>query len=214
MTGAPRPCSRLSVPPPIGPCSTTCRGVTQSAPGTCAPWPKPWVRAPAGHRYKVILLRRHIELVCMCLMALAAPVKSRGRGRRGPVYAAASLTDALKELAARLREGDRAQGRLQPRRLERPRPADQGGRAGRRLLLRRHGADGRPRERGPRPRAGPGRRALERARRRGARGVLREDRARRPTSWPSAHRPGGPAGRARRRLRAHLAPVPRPVGTR
>ena len=88
-------------------------------------------------------------LVAAALPALAAdPI----------VFAAASLKNALDDVAARLQGKDRQDRRHQLCRHRDARPADRTGRAGRHLLLRRHGLDGLCR----RARAG-------RSRRRGAR---------------------------------------------
>ena len=72
----------------------------------------------------------------------------------------------------------RAEGRLLLRRLERPRAPDPGRRSGRRLLLGRHGEDGRAREGRPRQGGRPARVPLQPPRRRRAR---RLDSSRSPT---------------------------------
>ena len=89
------------------------------------------------------------------------------------LFAAASLTEAVKEIAAGLREEHRPQGGAQPRSLQRPGPPDQGRRSRRRLLFRRQGADGRAGGGRARPRRGPRGRPVERPRGRRARVVRR-----------------------------------------
>ena len=135
----------------------------------------------------------------LCLSALALlALRPSVLADEVNVFAAASLTEALEGGRSGLREQDRPQGGLQPWRIERTRAADQGRRAGRRVLLGGQGPDGRTGEGRSRPSAGPHRRSLQRPRRHRAHVVhgtlLRPRRsAERQTSGPG--RPAGGSGR-------------------
>ncbi len=112
---------------------------------------------------------------------------------------------------SRLREEHRPQGGLQPRRIERPRPADQGRRAGRRVLLGGQGPDGRPGKGRSRPRAGPRGRPLQRPRRHRARVVHGAALRSRRSAERQASGPGRSAGGSGRGVRPHLARVRGPL---
>ena len=102
------------------------------------------------------------------------------------VFGAASLTESLQDLGKAYEAKTGHEGRLLLRRLERPRAPDPGRRAGGRVLLGRHGEDGRAREGGPRHGGRPARVPLEQPRGRRAR---RLEASRSPTPRTSSNLP-------------------------